>query len=289
MRFVTVRSAAGPRPGVYIDDRIFLLDQYTSLQDVVDAGPAAWSAISAALADLETRPGMPFQLDQLLAPLPRPRKNVFCVGMNYAEHARESLIAKGLEPNLPEHPVFFTKPPTAVNAPTGAIVIDPAVSTKIDWEAELGVVIGRSGVNISRADAMDHVWGYTVINDISARDLQKRHGQFFKGKSLDGSCPIGPWIVTADEVPDPHNLTVRLRVNGVLKQESSTSDLIFDIPTLIAVLSQGMTLEPGDIIATGTPAGVGFARTPPEYLKPGDLVETEIVGIGVLRNPIVAK
>lgn len=167
-------------------------------------------------------------------------------------------------------------------------MIDPAVSERIDWEVELGVVIGKAGKNISHEQAMEHVWGYTVINDVSARDLQMRHQQFFKGKALDGSCPMGPWIITSDELTDPHNLVVRLRVNGEIKQESNTNDLIFNIPTLIHVLSQGMTLEPGDIIATGTPAGVGFARTPQEFLRPGDLLETEVEGIGILRNPVVA-
>ena len=154
--------------------------------------------------------------------------------------------------------------------------------------ADAIVVIGKAGKNISQEQAMEHVWGYTVINDISARDLQMRHQQFFKGKALDGSCPMGPWIITSDELTDPHNLVVRLRVNGEIKQESNTNDLIFNIPTLIHVLSQGMTLEPGDIIATGTPAGVGFARTPQEFLRPGDLLETEVEGIGILRNPVVA-
>ncbi len=287
MRFVTVKTANGPRPGLHIDQRIVLLEGYAALQDVIDAGAAGLATLRTASADYATRAGIPYNIDQLLAPIPRPRKNIFCVGMNYAAHARESLIAKGMEPKLPEHPVFFTKPPTAINHPTGEIEIDPLVSSKLDWEVELGVVIGRAGKNIRPEDAMGHVWGYTVINDVSARDLQTRHQQFFKGKALDGSCPMGPCIVTADEIADPHQLSVRLRINGEIKQDSSTSDLIFDIPTLIAVLSQGMTLEPGDIIATGTPAGVGFARTPAEFLRPGDLMETEIEGIGVLRNPVI--
>jgi len=152
---------------------------------------------------------------------------------------------------------------------------------------ELAVVIGRRGKNISAAEALDYVFGYTVINDVSARDLQTAYGgQFFKGKSLDGSCPMGPWIVTADEIPDPHALTLSCRVNGVTKQESTTADMIFNIPTAIEFLSRGMTLEPGDVIATGTPSGVGFARTPPEFLKPGDVVECEVEGIGVIRNTI---
>jgi 2-keto-4-pentenoate hydratase/2-oxohepta-3-ene-1,7-dioic acid hydratase in catechol pathway len=287
MRFVTTETASGPRAGLVLDGRVVLLDAYPSLLDLIAAGPAALAALRGSLADFAQRPGVPLDLSRLLAPIPRPRKNVFCVGMNYAAHARESLIAKGLEPTLPAHPVFFTKAPTTVNRPTGEIVIDPAVSDKLDWEVELAVIIGAGGKNISRAAALDHVWGYTVLNDVSARDLQRRHDQFFKGKSLDGSCPMGPWIVTADEIADPHALTVRLSINGVVKQESTTADLIFDIPTLIEVLSAGMTLEPGDIIATGTPAGVGFARTPAEYLRPGDLMETEIDGIGALRNPII--
>jgi len=288
MHFVTVQTATGAHPGLHIDNRIVLLEDYGSVLQFIQAGAPALDALAARLPELAARPGINYRLDQLLAPIPRPSRNIFCVGMNYAAHARESLIAKGLEPKLPEHPVFFTKPPSTVNTPTGNIEIDPAVSDKIDWEVELGVVIGLGGKNIRREDAMQHVWGYTVINDISARDLQTRHQQFFKGKSLDGSCPMGPCIVTADEIADPHNLALRLRVNGVVKQDSNTSDFIFDIPTLIEVLSRGMTLEPGDIIATGTPEGVGFARTPAEFLRPGDLMETEIVGIGVLRNMAVA-
>ena len=286
MRFATLQTVHGPRAGIIVDQtQVLLLDQHASVQEIIDAGPEALRSLQAYTTHASPTS---FEYKDLLAPLPQPRKNIFCVGMNYAEHARESLIAKGLEPVLPEHPVFFTKPPTAVNRPGGSIEIDPRVSVKIDWEAELGVVIGKRGRNITREQAAEYVWGYTVINDVSARDLQKRHGQFFKGKSLDGSCPMGPWIVTADEIADPHQLTVQLHVNGTLKQNASTNDLIFDIWTLIEVLSLGMTLEPGDILATGTPAGVGFARTPAEYLQPGDLLETEIEGIGVLRNPVVA-
>ena len=165
--------------------------------------------------------------------------------------------------------------------------IDPAVSTEIDWEAELAVVIGRMGKNIREGDALSYVFGYTVLNDVTARDLQARHKQFFKGKGLDGSCPMGPWIVTADEIADPQALPVRLRVNGVTKQDGNTSQMLFSIAHLIMALSLGMTLEPGDIIATGTPSGVGFSRVPPEFLKSGDIVEADIEGIGVLRNVVV--
>lgn len=223
----------------------------------------------------------------LAAPIPRPRKNIMCLGRNYYEHALESYHARGQERPQGDAPVIFTKAPTTVNDPYGKIVVDPALSEKIDWEAELAVIIGKTGKNIPIEEAFSYVFGYTVLNDVTARDLQDKFKQFFKGKSLDGYCPLGPWIVTADELPDPHQLTVRLRINGILKQEGNTRDMIYPIDTIISILSQGMTLEPGDIIATGTPGGVGFARNPPEFLKVGDVMETEIEGIGILRNRIV--
>jgi len=224
---------------------------------------------------------------QLAAPIPRPRKNIMCLGWNYAEHAKETALIRGHEAKTPEYPVIFTKAPTTVNSPYGNIIIDPTVSEEIDWEVELAVIIGKEGKNISEENALSHVFGYTVLNDVSARDLQSRHKQFFKGKSIDGYCPMGPWIVSADEIEDPQQLIVRLRVNGITKQEGNTSMMIFPIRTIIAILSKGMTLEPGDIIATGTPSGVGFARNPPEFLKAGDVMETEVEGIGVLRNVVV--
>lgn len=223
---------------------------------------------------------------RLLAPIPRPRKNVFCVGWNYVEHFEEGRAAR---PNveLPEHPAFFTKPPTTVVGPRDTIPRHAGVTERLDWEVELGVVIGRGGRNIREADAMKHVFGYTVVNDVSAREVQRRHGgQWFKGKSLDGTCPMGPWIVTADEVPDPHALQLTCRLNGITKQDSNTRYMYFKVPRIIAELSAGLTLEPGDLISTGTPAGVGHARTPPEFMKAGDLLETEIEGIGLLRNRI---
>ena len=223
----------------------------------------------------------------LAAPIPRPRKNIMCLGRNYYEHALESYQARGEQRPQGDAPVIFTKATTTINDPYGQIVIDPAVSTQIDWEAELAVVIGKAGKNIPEEQALAHVFGYTVLNDVTARDVQDRFKQFFKGKSLDGYCPIGPWLVTADEIPDPQDLALRLRVNGVLKQEGNTRDMIYQVKTIISLLSQGMTLEPGDIIATGTPSGVGFARKPPEFLKAGDIVETEIDGLGLLRNEVV--
>jgi 2-keto-4-pentenoate hydratase/2-oxohepta-3-ene-1,7-dioic acid hydratase in catechol pathway len=224
---------------------------------------------------------------ELLAPLDPPRGNVLAIGRNYAKHAAESAQARGAAEASP--PTIFTKAITTIAGPTADIAIDPAVSEQIDWEVELGVVVGRRGLNIERERALDHVFGYTVVNDVTARDIQSGWGgQFFKGKSLDGSCPCGPWVVTADEVPDPQRLRLRLSVNGEVKQDATTADMIYPVDAVIAWLSVGMTLLPGMLVATGTPEGVGFARKPPEFLRPGDRVEAEVEGIGVLRNRVVA-
>jgi 2-keto-4-pentenoate hydratase/2-oxohepta-3-ene-1,7-dioic acid hydratase in catechol pathway len=223
---------------------------------------------------------------KLHAPIPRPTKNIFCVGWNYLSHFEEGGRKQKDDRVLPEWPVFFTKTPTTVNGPYDAIPYDASVSTALDWEVELGVIVGPGGKDIALDDAMRHVWGYTVVNDVTWRDIQRRHGgQWHKGKSLDGTCPMGPWIVTADSL-SCDDLAIACRVNGAVKQESSTRHMYFKVPRLIRDLSIGMTLEPGDIISTGTPEGVGYARTPPEFLKPGDLLETEVQGIGTMRNTI---
>jgi len=259
----------------------------STMLDIISGGDATM----ALLKDIESAPKTgPITLNKavLKAPIPRPTKNVFCVGWNYLEHFEEG--GKKLEDKreLPKHPVFFSKAPTAVNGPTDAIPFQSHASTQLDWEVELGVIIGQGGANIREEDAMRHIFGYTIINDVTWRDIQRRHGgQWMKGKSLDGTCPMGPCIVTADSL-DHTNLDVECRVSGVVKQKSNTKHLYFKVPRLIAELSLGMTLEPGDIISTGTPEGVGFARNPPEWMHEGDLLETEIQGIGVLRNPIGA-
>jgi 2-keto-4-pentenoate hydratase/2-oxohepta-3-ene-1,7-dioic acid hydratase in catechol pathway len=253
--------------------------------DVVRRGDDGLAEVRAAL---ESGPRTPLASVTLLAPIPAPVRNVMCLGWNYAEHSREAASTRGQEAKLPTRPIFFTKATTSVNGPFADVPVDLRVSDQNDWEVELGVVIGRGGKNLARATALDHVFGYTVINDVSARDVQTAHGkQFFKGKSLDGFCPMGPWLVTKDEVPDPQRLVLRCLVNGQVKQDGSTADMIFDVATILEWLSQGMTLVPGDIVATGTPAGVGFARTPPEFLAPGDVVECEVEGIGRIRNAIV--
>jgi 2-keto-4-pentenoate hydratase/2-oxohepta-3-ene-1,7-dioic acid hydratase in catechol pathway len=220
----------------------------------------------------------------LLPPIDNPRGNVIAIGRNYQKHAEETAGDGDVKP-----PTIFTKAITSITGPYDDIPIDAAVSEEIDWEVELGVVIGESGANIARSDAMKHVFGYFVLNDVSARDIQSGWGgQYFKGKSLDRSCPTGPWVVTKDDVPDPGNLGLRLTVNGVLKQEGSTRDMIHPVDSIIEWASKGMTLPSGTLIATGTPDGVGFARKPPEFLHPGDLMETEVSGIGLLRNRMVA-
>ncbi|WP_209008580.1 fumarylacetoacetate hydrolase family protein [Roseibium polysiphoniae] len=226
---------------------------------------------------------------ELLAPIPVIRKNVLCVGRNYTEHIAEGDRAQKQDVGVTEYPVFFTKPPTSIVGPGGDVLTFPSVSKQTDYEVELAVIIGTPGRNIAKADAMKHVFGYTILNDISARDVQRRHGgQNFKGKAFDGSCPMGPWIVTADVIDDPHALPISLTVNGETRQDGNTVDMIFDIETLIASLSEGMTLEPGDIIATGTPSGVGYAMDPPNFLKDGDTVVCKISGIGTLTNSVRA-
>jgi 2-keto-4-pentenoate hydratase/2-oxohepta-3-ene-1,7-dioic acid hydratase in catechol pathway len=222
----------------------------------------------------------------VLPPFDPPRGNVLAIGRNYQKHAEEG--ARVLHEEV-KPPTIFTKAITTVIGPYSDIPIQASVSTKIDWEVELGVVIGRRGANIKRADALDHVFGYTVVNDVTARDMQHGWGgQWFKGKSLDASCPVGPWVLTKDDVADVQALSLHLRVNGVLKQDGNTRDMIYPVAELIEWLSVGMTLLPGMLIATGTPDGVGFARTPPEFLQPGDVMETEIEGLGLLRNNVVA-
>ena len=247
--------------------------------------------LAAGTALPPTGPAIPLAQVTLEAPLPRPRRNIFCVGKNYHEHAHEfarsgfdSSAAAGA---VPDAPIIFSKVPDCVTGPATPILIDPRASEAIDYEAELAVVMGRGGRGISRQRALDHVFGYTIVNDVTARDLQGRHKQWLIGKSQDSFCPMGPWLVSADEI-DLADTAVRCWVNGELRQDANTRALIFDVPTLIETLSRGLTLLPGDVIATGTPAGVGIGFNPPKYLRPGDVVRIEIAGIGVLENPVAA-
>jgi 2-keto-4-pentenoate hydratase/2-oxohepta-3-ene-1,7-dioic acid hydratase in catechol pathway len=300
MRYLTFSTTDNPLPrlGALQGDRILDLQAAQidgrraapdTLLELIQHGPDAW-AFAKAIVDegVRLKPDATFARDAVRwhAPIPRPLKNVFCVGRNYAAHVKEGAAVFKTDVKLPDIPVFFSKTPTTVNGPFDEVPRHADVTAQVDWEAELGVIIGRAGRNIAARDALGHVFGYTVINDVTARDLQKGHTQWFKGKSLDGSCPMGPLVVTADEFGDPQNKRISLRVNGVTKQDARTADMIFDVATIIEWLSKGLTLEPGDIIATGTPEGVGMGRTPQEWLQDGDVVETEVEGIGIMRNVV---
>ncbi len=251
----------------------------------VDSLPAYLALVPAERHSLESEAVGPLESVTLLAPV-HPNKNVFCVGRNYLGHAEEIARARGTELRLPEVPTFFTKAPTAIVGPGATVHLSAKLSGEYDYEAELAAIIGTRCRDVAEADALGVVFGYTCLNDVTARDLQKAHQQWFKGKSLDETCPIGPWIVSADEVGDPHSLDISMRIDGVVKQNSNTSQLIFNVSRIIASLSAGLTLEPGDVIATGTPDGVGFARTPPEFLYDGATMEVDIAKIGTLRNTI---
>jgi 2-keto-4-pentenoate hydratase/2-oxohepta-3-ene-1,7-dioic acid hydratase in catechol pathway len=311
MRLVTFRRGRGePKPGALWQEHVLDLtglakDLATqrgtvrrgrggfprTVLEIVQGGEAtvaltreAWEhgrqLVSQTAAEelAQRRLAYPQKRVRLLAPIPSPSRNIFCLGRNYADHAAERGAA------APDHPVYFTKPATAVVGP-GDDVVHHAVTRELDYEVELAVVIGVGGRDIPRADALKHVFGYTIVNDVTARDLQKRHQQWFKGKSLDTFCPMGPALVTADELPDPQGLAISLRVNGQLRQSSHTSKMIFPVAQCIEVLSQSMTLLPGDVIATGTPEGVGAATG--NFLKAGDRIEAEVEHIGVLPSKVV--
>jgi 2-keto-4-pentenoate hydratase/2-oxohepta-3-ene-1,7-dioic acid hydratase in catechol pathway len=290
VRLVTFETKSG---SVHIgalranDSEIVVLDSVApSMLALIDGGEAALAqarAVLTAAANVVNRADV-----RLLSPIPRPKQNVMCLGMNYVAHAIESDLARGREPKLPEFPVFFTKALNTVCGDGDEVPLDPNVTSELDYEVELAYIIGKTAKNVSKADALSYVFGYTIVNDISARDLQNRHQQFFKGKSLDNSGPIGPCIVTADEIPDPTVLAIKLRLNGEERQSSTTGDLIFDVPTSIEYLTLGSTIEAGQIVCTGTPSGVGMGRNPKEYMKAGDVMEAEIERIGVLTNKVVA-
>ncbi len=286
MRLITFRVGGGSRVGVVRDhDEVVELSEPADMLSLIEAGEDGLAAARAALSSSRARARRLAGLE-LLSPLPEPHGNIIAIGRNYRKHAEETAVMEGREPSPP---TVFTKAITSLAGPFADIAIDPNVSDRIDWEVELGVVIARKGANIKRSAARGFVFGYTVVNDVTARDIQSGWGgQYFKGKSLDRTSPTGPWIVTDDELPDPQSLRLRLHVNGTLKQDGHTGDMIYPVDAIIEWVSIGMTLLPGALIATGTPDGVGFARTPPEFLKPGDLMETEVEGIGTLRNRIVS-
>jgi 2-keto-4-pentenoate hydratase/2-oxohepta-3-ene-1,7-dioic acid hydratase in catechol pathway len=311
MRFLMFQHSSGRRLGVLAEGRPDVVVDLAELAEasgstpppadllaLIDSGEAAMAAIRHLVAKLKPSAGAPITHPlsglKLLAPLDPPRGNVIAIGRNYAKHAAET-AGRG---EKPKPPTVFTKAITTIAGPHEDIPIDPAVSDELDWEVELGVVIGKAGANITRENALDHVFGYTVINDVSARDIQNDTGrwqgqgwggQYFKGKSLDSSCPSGPWVVTKDEIADPQSLSLRLTVNGKVKQDSNTANMIHPVDEIVSWISYGMTLLPGMLVATGTPEGVGFARTPPEFIHIGDTVEAEVESIGALRNKFVAS
>ncbi|HEX4253064.1 MAG TPA: fumarylacetoacetate hydrolase family protein [Pseudonocardia sp.] len=294
MKLVTFSTGTAHRVGVVDDGTNEVRDVSAALPD--GAGMlevvGRWAELGPALAREAARAeGQPLGSVTLLAPIPVPRRNVFCVGKNYRDHVLEFGRSGYDQPDrsqdLPEYPVVFSKATTSVTGPFDDILSHAGVTSELDYEAELGVIIGPGGRGITRAEAFDHVWGYTVIDDFTARDLQRNHRQWLLGKSLDTHCPMGPYAVTANEVADVTALRVESRVNGEPRQSAPVKDLIFDIPELIATISAGITLLPGDIIATGTPAGVGIGFDPPRFMVAGDVIEVTVTGLGTQRNRVV--
>lgn len=256
---------------------------------LIELGDSALDVVRRIVADQAGRDAYRHAVHtlQFLPPMGLQRKNVFCVGRNYREHIIEGNLAAGRDPHdFPKALELFTKPPTAIVAHRCAVKLHAHVTKLLDYEIELGVVIGKGGTDIRREDALDHVFGYTIINDITARDLQKRHGQWFKGKALDTSCPIGPYVLHSSAVDDPQAFELELDINGELRQRASTASMLFSVAEIIEQLSAGLTLEPGDLIATGTPSGVGFALQPPRALAAGDMIRARIAGIGELTNVV---
>ncbi|MFI4895877.1 MAG: fumarylacetoacetate hydrolase family protein [Steroidobacterales bacterium] len=299
MKFITFRHHDQVDSGLVLADSVLPLASaaaaagetvdLSSMLAIVRAGEPAIAACRR-LVQRATGSGsqlLPLSAVTLLAPLPRLTRNAFCVGRNYIDHVKEGAAAMNRDLKLPEAPQFFSKATNTLIGPNADVRLDTKVTRRLDYEVELAVVIGRGGRDIARAAAFEHIFGYTIANDVTARDLQRRHDQWFKGKSLDTYLPLGPWIVDRDEIGDPTSLELSMTVNGQERQRAHVAQMIFDIPLIIASLSAGLTLEPGDVIATGTPSGVGFAMTPPQYLRGGDEMIARIDRIGELRNRIV--
>jgi 2-keto-4-pentenoate hydratase/2-oxohepta-3-ene-1,7-dioic acid hydratase in catechol pathway len=289
MKFVSFQVGDRQTYGVKRDARIVELAGLHGLpQDLlggIEEGEGFLQKVKRVLQDDSAEPRS-YSHNEIkwLSPLPKVKRNIMCVGKNYRDHA----IEMGGEQDIPKDIMIFTKATNTVVGHEETVLHHGEMTEQLDYEGELAVVIGKRGKGIPPEDALEYVFGYTILNDITARDLQKKHGQFFIGKSLDTTCPIGPYLVTKDEIVDPQNLEITTRVNDEIRQSSNTSEMIFTIPTIISTLSKGMTLEPGDIIATGTPAGVGKGFKPPLFLKKGDRVEIEIESLGILTNQLQA-
>ncbi len=302
MRLVTYRRNVleGARLGAIVDDLVVDIEHLglcagvdlpCDMLDFIDLGPAAVTTATQLLKDHENNwpvgAAIPLANVKLLAPIPRPRKNVFGIGLNYVEHVEESSRSLDTSAELPKQPVIFSKPPTTIIGPGDAVEHNAKITQQMDWEVELAAIIGRTARRVEKSEALNYVFGYSVMIDISARD-NRRAGQWIFSKGLDTYAPFGPCIVTADEIPDPQTLDLWLTVNGETKQNSNTKFMLFDVATLVSDISSGITLEPGDIIATGTPSGVGAGRNPQEWLWPGDVIEAHVEKIGTIRHPVVA-
>jgi 2-keto-4-pentenoate hydratase/2-oxohepta-3-ene-1,7-dioic acid hydratase in catechol pathway len=299
MRLITYRVRSGPaRLGSLVDGLVIDVgalgaakgvplpaDMLSLIDNAVTILPVLTDLLGAAR--LPAGCAVPIEDATLLAPIPRPRKNIFGIGLNYRAHVDESARALDTDQQVPSKPVLFSKPPTSVIGPGAAIQHNARLTQQLDWEVELAAIIGRTATRIREEDALSHVFGYSVLIDISARD-NRRGGQWIFSKGMDTFAPFGPCILTSDELPQPQDVRLWLSKNGTLKQDSNTKYMIFSVAQLIADISSGITLEPGDIIATGTPAGVGAGRTPQEWLWPGDVIEAGVDGVGTLRHPIVA-
>ena len=301
MKLVTYRATVedAARLGVIVDDMVVDVAALgealgetlpDTMLGLIDAGRRGLAALQACLEEVDSdfplHTATALANVRLLAPIPRPRKNIFGIGLNYLDHVLESASALDTNKDLPKQPVIFSKPPTSVIGPDDPILHNSAITQQLDWEVELAVIIGTTARRVSREKALDHVFGYSVMVDISARD-NRRAGQWIFSKGMDSYAPFGPVIVTADEIPDPQTLDLWLTVNGVEKQRSNTAKMLFKVNELISDISSGITLEPGDIIASGTPEGVGAGRNPQEFMWPGDVMVACVEGIGTLRHPIV--
>ena len=296
MKFVTFGTLAAPRLGA-LDAERGVLDLKKAngklpgdMYGLIEGGASALKAAKATFEAARKKKGgpwAPLKRARLLAPFPSPRKNVFCIGRNYKLHIEEGARARGVEPVFPKVPEFFTKPRTTVIGPEANIRRHEKDTQQLDYEVELAIVIGKKARDLPEDKAMSAVFGYTICNAVTARDLQRAHGQWFKGKSLDTFCPMGPCIVTVDEFGDPSGHRISLKVNGEIRQDSNTSDLLFGVPAMVSHLCAGLTLEPGDVISTGTPSGVAMGMTPQMWLQVGDVIEAEVEGIGILRNRVI--
>lgn len=284
MKYMTFTDGADQKFGALLGEKVIELSGRgfpSTLMEFISAGEQVWTAADS-YCQYSASSGLPLSQVRALAPLPKPGK-IVCIGLNYMDHCREQNI------KVPERPVVFAKFPNTVTGPFDAIEWDSALTNQVDYEVELGVVIGKTARRVTQEKALDYVFGYTTANDVSARDLQFSDSQWVRGKSLDGFCPFGPVIVTADEIPDPQQLALRTTVNGQVLQDSNTAEMIFGVRELISFLSQAFTLEPGDLILTGTPDGVGVFRKPQVFLRDGDQVAVEVEHIGKLENRVVVS